>query len=261
MIGSVKILLVTLVISLFFAGPVRACPGGGHGCTTEDGCITITDRYLNDKNIITSYSEITDLCGYPGVRVFENYGEEYLTPYSSHDGYAIVNKDGKFFDKVVTFTDDDLDKCCCKNGCYTDPGIWAFEFQVHNTSPYAWSDYHFELWDETFTNRYQNPALLIGWSSNIFQNSSLDDSILQFWAPDWQDPSETNTFLLYMDLNKFACGCDCTCGDNPCTCGCTCDVRAFGIRQVATTVPEPATMVLLGSGLLGAAAFRRLRKN
>jgi hypothetical protein len=266
MIRSVKILLIALVISLFFAGQVRACPSGGHGgtpghgCPAEYGCITIIDVYDYDQN------KITERLYYDDARfgVKEDYGEQYLIPYPypSHDGYAIVNSQKQYFDKIVSFEDGDLTKCCCGNsGCTYQEGIWAFEFQVHNTSPYAWSDYHFEFWDETFTNRYQNPALLLtdGWDSNIFQNSSFDGSILQFWAPNWQYPSQTNTFLLYMNLNKFACGCGCTCtcGNNPCTCD---TYRAFGIRQVATTVPEPATMVLVGSGLLGAATFRKLRK-
>ncbi|HED00325.1 MAG TPA: PEP-CTERM sorting domain-containing protein [Proteobacteria bacterium] len=268
MIRSVKILLVTLVISLFFAGQVGACPSGGHRGRTGHGCITIIDAYPNDKNIITSYSEITNCCDYPVFRVVEDYNEKYLTPYPSHDGYGIVNSNGDFFDKVVTFTNiRGGGSCTCSGncgsgtcpccGCSGNEKIWAFEFQVHNTSPYAWSDYHFEFWDKDFTKQYENLDLLTDWDSNIFQNSSFDGSILQFWAPNWQYPSQTSTFLLYMDLGEFAHGCCCTCGCDHCRC---CACRSFGIRQVATTVPEPATMVLVGSGLLGVAAFRKLRK-
>ena len=38
---------------------------------------------------------------------------------------------------------------------------------------------------------------------------------------------------------------------------------SFGIRQVATTVPEPGTMLLLGFGLLGLAGYgiHRKKKN
>jgi len=39
--------------------------------------------------------------------------------------------------------------------------------------------------------------------------------------------------------------------------------RKFGIRQVATTVPEPGAMLLLGFGLLGLAGYgiHRKKKN
>ncbi|MBW1794398.1 MAG: PEP-CTERM sorting domain-containing protein [Deltaproteobacteria bacterium] len=239
---KVKFLLVSLVISLFFTGQVRA--------------ITIEDVDKTDLNTITEI-EVQEYL----LVVLEDYNEKHLIPYPSHDGYGIVNEDGNFFDKVVTFTNEDLNKCCCKkNGnCKCDPGTWTFEFHVHNTSPYAWSDYHFEFWDETFTTRYDSFPLLTdasdAWgSSDIFQNSAfdVDGSVLQFWAPDWQYPCEENQFLLWIDLSQFAQNCPCTCGNNnQCICDCENWECAFGIRQVATTIPEPATMLLLGSGLIG----------
>jgi hypothetical protein len=158
---------------------------------------------------------------------FEDYNETHLIPYPSHDGFAIVNPGGGFFDKVVTYQLADVG------------GPWCFDFRVHNTSPYIWSDYHFEFWDAAFQNRLNLAAgVVYKWSSSIFQNSSFDGSVLEFWAPNWQVPCETNQLLFFVNnLQNVA-------GAGP---------ASFGIRQVATTVPEPLTMLglLAGVSLLG----------
>ena len=259
MMERVKLLLVSLVISLFLTGQV--------------GAITITDVDETDSNIIIS--DVENQASKELV-VVEDYNEKYLVPYPypSYDGYAIVNSSGGYFDKVVELTNEDLNKCCCKKNanCKCDPGTWTFEFNVHNTSPYAWSDYHFEFWhvssDGTFTTPYDNdidrfPLLTNAsgaWgSSTIFQNSSFDGSILQFWAPNWQDTCKVNKFLLEINLSQFAQDCPCTCKNHH-NCICYCEnSKLFGIRQVATTVPEPATLFLLGTGLIGLGCIGRRR--
>jgi hypothetical protein len=120
--AAIRFLLACLVISLFIIGQV--------------GAITITDLEPNDKNKITNPpGEVTDPDEFT---VKEEYGEEYLIPYPSHDGFGIVNRDRRYFDKVV---DEEA-----------AGGDWVFYFEVHNTSPYCWSDYHFEFWDEDFNN-------------------------------------------------------------------------------------------------------------
>ncbi|MEW6327873.1 MAG: PEP-CTERM sorting domain-containing protein [Thermodesulfobacteriota bacterium] len=270
--STIKIFLVAIVISLFFAGQVGANGHGGNNHNAEQ--ITITDLYDDDNDITGSnllgtgnYTCCGGCCTFSGpvFQVFEDYNEKYLTPYPSHDGYAIVNSAGQFFDKVVTFQNIcGGGSCTCSGncgsgtcpccGCSGNEKIWAFYFEVKNTSPYDWSDYHFEFWNKDFTTRYTNFPLL-QWQDQIFQNESFDGSILQFWAPDWQDHSETNKFLLLIDLASSSIS---SCASGCCSGSC-CYSGSFGIRQVATTIPEPATMVLVGSGLLGAATFRRLR--
>ena len=198
-------LTVALVLPLVFAAQVPAA--------------VIVDLDPNDLNIITGAFEDDAL---NELLVFEDYNETKLTPYPSHDGMAIVNPNGGYFDKVVTFGGDDFD------------GVWLLDFRVHNTTPYLWSDYHFEFWDEDFLNRLDLTEIINRWDAEIFENSSFDGSVLQFWAPGWQANSQTQQFLIWIN--------------NPQA------VPAFGLRQVATTViPEPSTIIVWS--LLGALAI------
>lgn len=166
--------------------------------------------------------------------VFEDYDERFLVPYPSHDGWAIVNQQGGFFDKIVTFTADDLD------------GPWMLDFRVFNSGPHDWSDYHFEFWDETFTNRLDMTGVVDFWDADIFQNSSFDGHSLEFWAPQWQLVGQTQQFLIRLTPPP----------------GVPFD-GSFGIRQIATTVPEPVTMLglLLGVTALGRYLKRRQRQD
>jgi hypothetical protein len=233
-----KLLLTCLVISLLITSQVWA--------------VTITDLDPTDQNIITA----THSPGGNWFIVEEDYGEESLIPYPSHDGYAIVDDEplDPFFDKVVTVNQADI---------LSEGGVWFFGFVVENTTPYIWSDYHFEFWNEDFSDPLSSvPLLVVGDpyidpSSSIFNNQSFDGSVLEFWAPEWQDPGEINQFGMMIDLLQL--------GVNP-------DIHpdpdtgqySFGIRQVATTaIPEPGTMLLLGFGLLGLAGYgiHRKKKN
>ncbi len=190
------------------------------------GAMTITDQDLTDQNSITSQDEDD---ANNELLVFEDYNETHLVPYKSHDGYGIVNAQGGYFDKVLTFTAGDLD------------GTWALDFRVTNTGPYTWSDYHFEFWDATFTQRLLFPLMSPDPQADIFQNWAFDGSTLQFWAPDWQAPGETQQFVFWFDPFQIFNG----------------QAGSIGIRQVATTVPEPGTLLLLGSGLGALVAYRR----
>jgi hypothetical protein len=194
--------------------------------------MTITDLDLTDLNIIVQTDEDDAL---NELLIIEDYNERRWIPYCGHDPYAIVNLQGGFFDKVVTFTDDDLD------------GSWALDFRVHNTTAWCWSDYHFEFWNEEFTERLPDFPLL-DWSNEIFQNSAFPgpfcgEGVLEFWAPSLQCPCVTNQFVLIFDPRQVNNG----------------DAGAFGIRQVATVVPEPLTMLGVFLGVSSLSAYMRTR--
>ena len=191
--------------------------------------MSIVDVNPGDLNIITGQAEDD---GINELMVFEDYNETHLIPYPSHDGYAIVNPALGYFDKVVSYTADDLD------------GAWALDFRVTNTSPYCWSDYHFEFWNAGFTDRLNLSGVIDDWDNDIFQNSSFDGSTLKFWAPDWQCPGEMNEFVIYVNnLGNVGGG-----------------GGTFGIRQVATTIPEPLTMLGLFAGVSALGGYLRRRR-
>lgn len=229
----VKQLLFTLLLALMTWGQAHA--------------FLVTDMDTSDANIITSQEFlITTPENLPVYQVAEDYNERYLVPYPSHDGNGIVNQQGGFFDKIVDLEGTD--------------GWITLNFQVTNTSPYVWSDYHFEFWQLDQNREFQTLLTSFplrafpgdaghfqqpGWRNDIFQNSGFDGSILSFWSPLWQAPGQTNDFFLTVNLDELR--------DNAGN-----DITSFGIRQVATT-PEPSILALLGISWMGFALARRLR--
>ena len=201
----------------------------------------LTDFYSNDANTITSQGaliRIPELI--PAYGVVEDYNETKRIPYPSHDGYAIVNQQGNFFDKVVNLQ--------------TDTGWLTMDFKVTNTTPFVWSDYHFEFWTPDFqtlltnfpVDRFPGDAGHFPegpYSNDIFLNSAFNGSILSFWSPASQAPGQTNDFLLTMNVDAIRAQYG----------------ASFGIRQVATT-PEPGTLAILGIGLAAFFMIRNLRK-
>lgn len=63
------------------------------------GALQVVDNNPGDQNTIIEFYQITGPGGVPGIFVKEDYNESFLSPYQSHDGYAIVNRQGGFFDK------------------------------------------------------------------------------------------------------------------------------------------------------------------
>jgi hypothetical protein len=185
--------------------------------------ITVEDLDPTDNNSIHSVTEISP----NAVGIVEDYNERYLIPYPSHDGYAIVNEAGGFFDKKVTFLQNESD------------GPYLFIIDVKNTSPYIWSDYHFEFYsDSEFKNPFNDIGLITYWYSDDFTNSSWDGSSLNFWSPEWVEPTEWAYYEIHFDATLI-------------------DENFLYIRQIATTVPEPSNMILFGLGLLGVVRISR----
>jgi hypothetical protein len=182
--------------------------------------VSITDQNPLDSNSISS-SLYDD--GTKTLTVNEDYNETHTIPYTSHDGRAVVNSANQFFDKVVNYT-----------GAVSGDTS-TLQFNVTNTTPWKWSDYHIELWNSDFTTRYTTISLS-DYSTNQFGNKDYTNGVVSFWdnPPVSHDPLETGTYSISTDLyaiNGTANG-------------------TLGIRQVAT-VPEPGTVMLLGIGALG----------
>lgn len=187
--------------------------------------VNVVDLNPADQNIITGVVNGAD-----HTDIYEDVNETFLVPYPSHDGYGIVNPAGGWFDKQVT-----------NNGV---AGPWVLDFFVYNSGPYTWSDYHIEFWNAGFTERLNPGPALLGYANfsvpptgALFQNHGFDGTTISWWAPGWQAPGQTQQFNLTLDMSLMP--------------------TIFGLRQVATTVPLPPALWLLGSGLLGLIGLKK----
>jgi hypothetical protein len=149
------------------------------------------------------------------VVVNEDYNSTVLIPYPSHDGYGIENTLGDFFKE---------------NLVVGAAGSYALTFNVTNTTPYTWSDYHFVL---------GTGISLTSWTNTIFANSAFNtaNDELQFWAPNQVSPGQTVTFTLDVNLAQ----------------------GNLNLTQIATTeTPIPGASWLFGSGVLGLIGLKRM---
>ncbi len=198
--------------------------------------VSLMDVNLTDAMSITGQTPVA-----AGITVTETYAETKRILYDTQ--YPIL-PDAKtnaivapnnYFDKVVTFS-----------GALPNE-LFEFEFQILNSTGYRWWDYHFEIWNSTFTVRQTSP-----WFNNDPNNPQLDLFSDQFTGlelhPDvatfrklpglqeFHEDGEIGIYKLKMNLYAFA----------------NSDSGSFGMRQVATTTPEPTSMAIfgIGSGML-----------
>ncbi len=196
------------------------------------GVITLVDINLTDAMSITGQTANPS-----GVTVAETYAESTLIPYvhlvpiqPDAEGLAIVTPGHTYFDKVVSFSG------------FASNEIGLMTFQITNSTPYGWSDYHFEIWNTSFTVREQAPwafpnppAFTSPLVSDQFTGLTIHPNVGSLYSfpgsGELHEVGVTGIYTLRMELYSFA---NSSSGE-------------FGLRQVATT-PEPASMAIFGIG-------------
>jgi hypothetical protein len=179
----------------------------------------ITDKNLNSHNVQEDYNAL-DLITFP-----------------SHDGFAVVdlvpNDNGGviWFDKEVIFNEADA-----------GDNNFQITWDITNTSPYTWSDYHFIFSDEGQVFSEPNTSSAEFKGVTLVGNTEVD---FFFDPPGGQlvDPGEILHVTMGLDLN----------GLDP-------NGATLQLRQIATAIPVPPSAFLLGSGLLGLGVLRWRRK-
>jgi hypothetical protein len=187
--------------------------------------MSISDKYDGDTNTILSTSNSNPLI----LIVNEDYNEQTVIPYLSHDGSALVNSSLQYFDKVVTY-----------RGAVSGV-LSSIEFNVSNSTSLKWSDYHLEFWNSDFTSKIT--GLSVGYGNDQFANSDYTNGVISFYAPGSHDQAETGQYWISTDLYNIN-------GVN----------GSFGIRQVATSTPEPGSMALIGVGMMALLKYRRFSR-
>jgi hypothetical protein len=165
-----------------------------------------------------------------GNNVQEDYNALSLVPFPSHDGFAVVNLPGPpiWFDKEIIFDASDAGQ-----------NNFQITWLITNTSPFAWSDYHFVFMND-IGQEFNQPntssadfkgVTFIGNSEVDFFN---DGTPASRDIPPFGQPANVLQVTMGLDLSGI-----------PESGG------TLIVRQIATAVPIPATLPLLGSGLLG----------
>ena len=213
--------------------------------TAKAGTITVSDLNLGDAMSITGITNTAT-----GVTMTENYAESTLIPYTSlvpiypdAGNMAIVTPTSTYFDKVVTYSG-------IASGELTE-----FQFEITNNTPYNWRDYHYEIWNEDFTARQQAPwaspnpnsGNLPTLYSDQFTGLVIHPNVATFHSFAGSGErhliGEMGIYTLRMELYSFT----------------NSGSGTLGLRQIATTVPEPASMAIFGLGFSFVMASRRKR--
>lgn len=211
--------LVGACCLLFYISPAQA--------------IMLIDRWVDDQNTI----RFSDQSNSDQILYWEeDYNEDDLIPYPSPDGYAVVNASGDpgcqagtescYFDKIFNLEGEN--------------GIWEFQVGVFNTSPFDWSGFHLEFYDATFQTRLDN--MLLDSQNGIFPVVDTMADAVWFSGGTQFAGSEFLQNFISLRVNLDGIGPE----------------GSFGIRQVATTVPESTTLALLSISFV-ALGFTRHR--
>jgi len=198
--------------------------------------VSLVDVNLTDAMSITGQTPVAG-----GITVTETYADKKLIPYDTQypilpdaKPYAIVAPDlmvpggYHYFDKVVTFSSAQANV------------LFEFEFQILNSTGHRWWDYHFEIWNPAFTVRQTAPWFnndpQLDLFSDQFTGLELHPDVATFRKLpnllEFHEHGETGIYKLKMDLYSLT----------------NMDSGSFGMRQVATTTPEPASMAIFGIG-------------
>jgi hypothetical protein len=213
--------------------------------TANAGTVTVSDLNLLDAMSITSATNTAT-----GVTTTETYAESTLIPYTSlvpifpdAGNMAIVTPTSTYFDKLVTYSG------------IVSGELTEFQFKITNNTPFNWRDYHYEIWNDDFTARQQAPwaspnpnsGNLPTLDSDQFTGLVIHPNVATFHSfagsGERHKVGELGTYTLRMELYSFN-----NTGDG-----------SFGLRQIATTVPEPASMAIFGLGFSFVMAARRKR--
>ncbi|MCY3007907.1 MAG: PEP-CTERM sorting domain-containing protein [Planctomycetota bacterium] len=197
------------------------------------GTITLADQNLTDAMSITGQTGMTH-----GVTVAEKYAESTWIPYSTlvpiepdAGNYAVVTPGHTYFDAIVNFSG------------FTSNEIGVMTFQITNSTPHNWTDYHFEIWNTSFTVRAQGPwafpnppTFSLPLASDQFTGLTIHPRFGSLYSlagsGELHEKGVTGIYTLRMQLFSFA----------------NSSSGAFGLRQVATITPEPASMAIFGIG-------------
>ena len=209
------------------------------------GTLTFTDLNLGDAMSITGVTNTAN-----GVTVTESYGESHMIPYTSlvpifpdAKDTALVTSAHTYFDKVVTYSG------------FASGDLAEFQFEITNNTKHNWWDYHYEIWNEDFTARQQAPwaspnpnsGNLPTLYSDQFTGLVIHPNVATFHSfagsGEKHLKGELGIYTLRMELYSFT----------------NSGSGTLGLRQIATTVPEPASMAIFGLGFSFVMASRRKR--
>ena len=209
------------------------------------GTVSFSDLNIGDAMSITGINNTLN-----GVTVTESYGESTKFPYMSlvpifPDGgkTAFLTQNHTYFDNLVTYSG------------FASGDLVEFQFEITNHTDRYWRDYHYEIWNDDFTARRQAPwafpnpnsGNLPTLFSNQFTGLVIHPNVATFHSfagsGEQHDVGETGIYTLRMEVYSFT----------------NSGSGTMGLRQVATTIPEPASMAIFGLGFSFVMAARRKR--